>query len=143
VHLKHRLRYVETDCCHRLHDWLLRIVGASTAPTSMALMCRWRSRPQHHKQTLPVATTASKQPRRPLIGSELGPLLSAQKKRSRPSPKARQLNCESHAVWRRRVKRRRDRPGKRTTKDASHGQVATFKGLMSARLETVLPYAIH
>src|SRR3989337_2077130 len=51
VHLKTRLRYVETDGCNRLHDWLLRIVGALTAPTSMALMCRWRSRPQHHKQT--------------------------------------------------------------------------------------------
>src|SRR3989304_311715 len=55
VHLKHRLGNVETECGDRLHDWLLRIVGASTAPTSMALMCRWRSRPQHHKQTLPVA----------------------------------------------------------------------------------------
>jgi hypothetical protein len=31
--------------------WLLRIVGASTAPTSMALMRRWRSRPQHHYMT--------------------------------------------------------------------------------------------
>ena len=30
---------------------LLRIVGASTAPTSIALMCRWRSRPQHQEQT--------------------------------------------------------------------------------------------
>jgi hypothetical protein len=27
------------------------IVGALTAPTSLALMCRWRSRPQHQKQT--------------------------------------------------------------------------------------------
>jgi hypothetical protein len=27
------------------------IVGASTAPTSMALTCRWRSRPQHQKET--------------------------------------------------------------------------------------------
>src|SRR6266508_3772296 len=35
VHLKHRLRNVETDCCDRLHGWLLRIVGALTAPTSM------------------------------------------------------------------------------------------------------------
>jgi hypothetical protein len=31
--------------------WLLRIVGALTAPTSMALPCRWRSRPQHQKRT--------------------------------------------------------------------------------------------
>src|SRR3990172_11706274 len=51
VHLKYRLRDVETDCRNRLHDGLLRIVGALTAPTSMALMCRWRSRPQHHKRT--------------------------------------------------------------------------------------------
>src|SRR6516225_12120673 len=42
---------VKTD---RLHLWLLRIVGASTAPTSMALTCRWRSRPQHQKQTYAV-----------------------------------------------------------------------------------------
>src|SRR3990170_2412019 len=51
VHLKNRLCDVETDCRDRLHDWLLRIVGALAAPTSMALMCRWRSRPQHHKRT--------------------------------------------------------------------------------------------
>src|SRR3970040_729969 len=51
VHLKNRLGYVETNCCDRLHDRLLRIVGTLTAPTSMALMCRWRSRPQHHKRT--------------------------------------------------------------------------------------------
>src|SRR5665809_83099 len=51
VHLKYRLGDVETDGCDRLHDWLLRIVGALTAPTSMALMCRWRSRPQHQKRT--------------------------------------------------------------------------------------------
>src|SRR6202162_3685368 len=54
VHLKNRLGDVETDCCDHLHDWLLRIVGALTAPTSMALKCRWRSRPQHHKRTLGV-----------------------------------------------------------------------------------------
>src|SRR5215471_6420140 len=28
-----------------------QIVGASAAPTSMALPCRWRSRPQHQKRT--------------------------------------------------------------------------------------------
>src|SRR5215211_2591976 len=43
---------VETDRHNRLHVWLLRIVGTSTAHTSMALMCRWRSRPQHQKRTL-------------------------------------------------------------------------------------------
>ena len=34
-----------------MHDWLLQIVGALTAPTSMALTCPWRSRPQHQEQT--------------------------------------------------------------------------------------------
>src|SRR6188474_1388285 len=52
MHLNHQLRTIETDRCDRLHDWLLRIVGALTAPTSLALMCRWRSRPQHQKRTL-------------------------------------------------------------------------------------------
>src|SRR5690348_16625610 len=51
VDLKNRLGDIETDCRDRLHVWLLRIVGALTAPTSMALPCRWRSRPQHHKRT--------------------------------------------------------------------------------------------
>ena len=32
--------------------WLLQILGALTAPTSMALTCRWRSRPQHQQRTL-------------------------------------------------------------------------------------------
>src|SRR5580700_3397995 len=40
VNLKDRLRDVETECRDRLHVWLLRIVGALTAPTSMALTCR-------------------------------------------------------------------------------------------------------
>src|SRR6478609_2683268 len=53
VYLKDRLGDVETDCRNRLHNWLLRFVGALTAPTSMALTCRWRSRPQHQLQTLP------------------------------------------------------------------------------------------
>src|SRR5262249_24998534 len=51
VDLKNRLSDIETNCRDRLHAWLLRIVGASTAPTSMALPCRWRSRPQHQKRT--------------------------------------------------------------------------------------------
>src|SRR4029434_3466948 len=51
VDLKNRLCDVETDCRDCLHVWLLRIVGALTAPTSMALPCRWRSRPRHQKQT--------------------------------------------------------------------------------------------
>jgi hypothetical protein len=36
-HLKNRLGDIETDSRDRLHDWLLRIVGALTAPTSMAV----------------------------------------------------------------------------------------------------------
>src|SRR6266568_4459116 len=55
VDLKNRLCNIETNCRDRLHVWLLRIVGASTAPTSMALPCRWRSRPQHQKQTIGLA----------------------------------------------------------------------------------------
>src|SRR6266498_483169 len=51
VDLKNRLCNIETNCRDRLHVWLLRIVGASTAPTSMALPCRWRSRPQHQKRS--------------------------------------------------------------------------------------------
>src|SRR5512133_1498861 len=51
VDLKNRLGDIETDCRDRLHLWLLRIVGALTAPTSMALPCRWRSRPQHQNRT--------------------------------------------------------------------------------------------
>ena len=51
VHLKYRLGNVDTNGCERLHDWLLRIVGALTAPTSVARVCRWRSRPQQ-KPTL-------------------------------------------------------------------------------------------
>src|SRR6266700_7647311 len=52
VDLKNRLCNTETNCRDRLHVWLLRIVGASTAPTSMALPCRWRSRPQHQLRSL-------------------------------------------------------------------------------------------
>jgi hypothetical protein len=40
MYLEDRLGDVETDCRNRLHDWLLRIVGALTAPTSVALACR-------------------------------------------------------------------------------------------------------
>src|SRR5271170_5236130 len=50
VDLEDRLGNVETNCRDRLHTWLLRIVGALTAPTSLALSCRWRSRPQHQKR---------------------------------------------------------------------------------------------
>jgi hypothetical protein len=40
MYLENRLGDVETDCRDRLHVWLLRIVGALAAPTSMALTCR-------------------------------------------------------------------------------------------------------
>jgi hypothetical protein len=42
------IRKVKTDC-NRLQAQLLRIVGASTAPTCLALACRWRSRPHSIK----------------------------------------------------------------------------------------------
>src|SRR5262244_1459615 len=58
VDLKNRLCDIETDCRDCLHVWLLRIVGALTAPTSMALPCRWRSRPQHQKRTFAVQQTS-------------------------------------------------------------------------------------
>src|SRR5664279_6012222 len=58
VDLEHRLGDIETDCCDRMHAWLLQIVGALTAPTFMALTCRWRSRPQHHKRTHAPQQTA-------------------------------------------------------------------------------------
>src|SRR5262245_7041763 len=51
VNLKDRLRDVETDRLNRLHSLAPPNRGASTAPTSMALMRRWRSRPQHQQQT--------------------------------------------------------------------------------------------
>src|SRR5690348_3365880 len=58
VDLKNRLGDIETDCRDRLHVWLLRIVGALTAPTSMALPCRWRSRPQLQNRTHALQQTA-------------------------------------------------------------------------------------
>src|SRR5580704_19610728 len=50
MNLKDRFRDIETECRNHLHIWLLRIVGALPAPTSVALTCRWRSRPQHQKR---------------------------------------------------------------------------------------------
>src|SRR5882757_3249721 len=47
VDLKHRLGDIQTDCRNHLHNCFLRIVGALSAPSSVALSCRWRSRPQH------------------------------------------------------------------------------------------------
>src|SRR6516162_7039316 len=54
VDLKNRLRDVETDRRDPLHAALLRIVVTPAATTSMALTCRWRSRPQHHNRTCRV-----------------------------------------------------------------------------------------
>src|SRR5260370_1901453 len=51
VDLKNRLRDVETDRRDAVHAALLRIVVTPAATTSMALTCRWRSRPQHQKLT--------------------------------------------------------------------------------------------
>src|SRR5207249_2178598 len=64
VDLKNRLGDIETNCRDRLHVWLLRIVGALTAPTSMALPCRWRSRPQHQERpnALQQKSTAIRSP---------------------------------------------------------------------------------
>src|SRR5262249_602325 len=51
MNLENRLGDIETNRRDHLHGWLLRIVATSTATTSLALTCRWRSRPQHHKPT--------------------------------------------------------------------------------------------
>src|SRR5476649_2317196 len=50
VNLKNRLGNVETDCRNLLHGAILQIVVTTAATTSMALTCRWRSRPQHQKR---------------------------------------------------------------------------------------------
>src|SRR5262249_35624909 len=71
VDLKNRLSDIETDRRDRLHAWLLRIVGASTAPTSMALPCRWRSRPQHQKRTNAGGHAAATPPRRAMNSRRL------------------------------------------------------------------------
>src|ERR1700735_4271337 len=63
MNLKDRLRSVETECRDRLHVWLLRIVGALSAPTSVALTCRWRSRPQHQKRPRPSEVGEGATPR--------------------------------------------------------------------------------
>jgi hypothetical protein len=51
MNLKNRLRDVETNCRNRLRDLAPPNRGALPAPTSKALTCRWRSRPQHQKAT--------------------------------------------------------------------------------------------
>src|SRR5215469_16649362 len=56
VDLKNRLSDVETDRRDPWHAALLRIVVTPAATTSMALTCRWRSRPQHQEPTSPPET---------------------------------------------------------------------------------------
>src|SRR5215813_9051227 len=51
VDLKHRFSNVETDRRDRLHAWLPITATAPAAIASMALTCRWGSRPQHQLQT--------------------------------------------------------------------------------------------
>jgi hypothetical protein len=70
VDLKHRLGDIETDGRDRLHVWLLKIVGALTAHTFMALTCLWRSRPQHQKQALHTSIEL-KDPKRGQAGINL------------------------------------------------------------------------
>src|SRR5258706_2456276 len=55
VNLKNRLGNVETDRRNPLHGAILQIVVTTAATTSMALTCRWRSRPQHQKRTFPTS----------------------------------------------------------------------------------------
>src|SRR5258708_37670329 len=52
VNLKNRLGNGEADRRNPLHGAILRIVVITAATASMALTCRWRSRPQHQKRPL-------------------------------------------------------------------------------------------
>src|SRR5260370_15100311 len=47
VNLEDRLGDVQTDCRDRLHGAAPLNRGSLNSATSMALSCRWRSRPQH------------------------------------------------------------------------------------------------
>src|ERR1700751_4601298 len=58
VDLENRLGNVETDRRHTLHADLLQTVVTPLATTSMALTCRWRSRPQHQKRTSHIICSA-------------------------------------------------------------------------------------
>jgi hypothetical protein len=60
VNLKDRLCDIQTIVVIAGIALLLRIVGASTAPTSMALMRRRRSRPQHHEWSWEVKGAAAR-----------------------------------------------------------------------------------
>src|SRR6266496_6414265 len=52
--LKNRLCDVETNRRDSLHGPVLRIRSPPWRPRSVALTCRWRSRPQHHNLTAPA-----------------------------------------------------------------------------------------
>src|SRR5882724_3960293 len=67
VNLKNRLGNVETDRRNPLHGAILRIVVTTAATTSMALTCRWRSRPQHQERTNRTLGERRRLPRAVLI----------------------------------------------------------------------------
>ena len=75
MNLEDRLGDIETDRCDRLHAWLLRIVVTSTATTSLALTCRWRSRPQHQVRT--VEGDASSRPKAAKADQQVSAQLSS------------------------------------------------------------------
>src|SRR6266536_4446764 len=50
--LKNRLCDVEINRRDSLHGPVLRIRSPPWRPRSVALTCRWRSRPQHHNRTI-------------------------------------------------------------------------------------------
>src|SRR6266404_4890331 len=68
VDLKNRLRDIETDSRNGSHDLAPPNHRRLTAPTSMALSRRWRSRPQHQFQTRAVQRTSATSDPVPLQG---------------------------------------------------------------------------
>src|SRR5207247_11429762 len=60
--LKNRLCDVETNRRDRLHGPVLRIRSPPWRPRSVALTCRWRSRPQHQKSTAITPSAPSPAP---------------------------------------------------------------------------------
>src|SRR5262245_25037836 len=93
VHLKTRLGDVETDCLNCLHVWLLSIVGALTAPTFMALACRWRSRPQHQKRTFIRAAGMSALCQKRTLFSSAKELIQS------PRPRVNVRTCAPNRAW--------------------------------------------
>src|SRR5262245_57002865 len=80
VNLKHRLCDIEADCRNRLHRLAPPNRGDLNSPTSMALMRRWRSRPQHQKRTPPhpllMSQECHKRPSEPFARNVRSPSLS-------------------------------------------------------------------